>query len=93
MNWLQRLLGLPYMSADLRAIQDRQKSHGQALANIARDIRVLSLACSRIIAKLDPNYIVAEDDPDRKADSDAIGEEVLRKLYAEHDAANIHRRS
>ena len=41
---------------------------------------------ARIIAKLDPNYSRDELDPVRRAESDAIAEQVITKMQAEFTA-------
>ena len=43
-----------------------------------------------IIAKLNPLFHIPEDDPRRKADSDKIGDEVIKKLEAEFKAQRQH---
>lgn len=48
---------------------------------------VLRMAMARIIAKIEPMYSVPEIDPDRKAASDKIAEEVLTKMHGEVLAA------
>lgn len=41
-------------------------------------------ALGRVIAKLDPNYGIPENDPSRVAESDRIGDAVIAKLLGEH---------
>jgi len=42
----------------------------------------------RLIAKLDPHYAKDEQDPTRKAESDKIGDDVIKKLTSEHIIRN-----
>jgi hypothetical protein len=50
--------------------------------------RTLSLAIGRLVTVVDPMYATAEDDPARRAASDALGERVIRKLLSEHRLSN-----
>lgn len=52
----------------------------------ADDIRPLILALGRMIAQKDKYFVMDELDPARKAESDAIGEAVIKRLMSE-DAA------
>jgi hypothetical protein len=61
-----------------------------ALGAIRDDIAVQSRALGRVIAKIDPLIAVPEDDPKspRRAESDAIGDAVIKRLMGEFKASN-----
>jgi hypothetical protein len=50
-------------------------------------LSVTDRAIGRLVAKLDPTFAQSEFDPARKAESDRIGDEVMRKLIGEHLAS------
>jgi len=50
---------------------------------------VTQQALGRIVGKVDPIFAKSEFDPDRKAESDRLGEEVIKRLQAE-DWARKH---
>lgn len=95
-NWLREYLGiaevgrrlystellLTRMSAELGR---RQDAHSEML-------RVQCQALGRIITRIDPQYGRDETDPQRRAESDALGKEVIEKLWAEDAARNPGRR-
>lgn len=58
---------------------------------IRTKIDVNNLALCRVIAKIDPNFVIPEDDPVRKAASDAAGQAVIQKLLGEQHYTNRNR--
>lgn len=64
---------------------DRQllMAQSERLGKVQTQISAITPGLGRIIAKLDPNFASPEIDPWRKAESDAIGEMVERRLRAE----------
>lgn len=54
------------------------------------DISIHNRALGRFIAKLDPLFASNEFSPERKAESDHIADEVIKRLVAEHVASNTH---
>ncbi len=64
------------------------EEHWKRLEPIFTQGKVTNLAVARIIAKIDPDYVRSEFDLKRRAESDAIGDQVIRKLLSEHRASN-----
>jgi len=78
-NWIRRWLGIEELRLNLFYVRKE----------IQKDYRVTQQALGRIVAKLDPDYNKSESDPSRKAESDRLGEEVIKRLEAE-DWARRH---
>ena len=51
---------------------------------IHEETKTTNLILARLVAKLDPLYGKPENDPERKAASDKLSNEVIAKLRAEH---------
>lgn len=93
--WLRRLLGTYDIDERLKAIEMQMHQYrgllnqNKGLLNQTKNnVGLHDRALGRIIAKLDPNYGLDELDPRRKAESDALGDAVIKKLKAEHAASN-----
>ena len=56
--------------------------------NLMEQIKITQLAHARIIAKIDPAFNKDMASPEARAQSDKIGEEVLKKLISEHKFSN-----
>jgi len=77
--------------ADLREENERLAYHIHNLQNIAgkqnaiisQQLAAINSGLGRIIAKVDPIYGMAEDDPQRIADSKRLELEIIAKLQAE----------
>jgi hypothetical protein len=77
--------------ADLRAkVETTEKklsinAHVQDLlhAIIKQQLAAINAGLGRVLAKIDPIYGMAEDDPRRIADSKQLEEEIIKKLQAE----------
>jgi hypothetical protein len=85
-QWLREYLGFTHL-ADYIAeaainIRDLQKQTDA----IDRKLSVITPGLGRVIAKLDPMFAESELSPERKAESDRIGEEVINRLNAEAKA-------
>lgn len=52
------------------------------------ELKAQSMALGRIAAQLDPLFIIPEDHPLRRDDSNKIAEAVIRKLKSEYTASN-----
>lgn len=87
-DWIQRFLGTYQLETRIISLRSENSALRDQLVQLQRDIRILSQACGRVIAKIDPMFITPEDDPVRKAASDALGEEVIRKLLGEDHYSN-----
>ncbi len=57
--------------------------------DLRRELRGISLALGRIVALLDPMFVIPEDHPLRKADSNRLADAVIKKLLAEDDARKM----
>lgn len=92
-NWLQEYLGINSILTHLLDIRENRLNDRKLLNKLEREIQIRDRMLGRIIAKLDPNYIGDEADPLRKAESDRLSDEVIKRLYAEHEASNRFPRS
>jgi hypothetical protein len=88
MKWLRRLLGTDGTYDQIVALNNYISGLRGEIGQIRSQVSVTNLSLGRIIAKIDPAYATPEDDPKRKAASDAIGEEVIRKLLGEDHYSN-----
>lgn len=88
---IRRWLGLDRLAtieAQLSTAQAQIATLGAVITNLRTAVEVQNLAAGRIIAKLDPAFVTPHDDPARKAESDRLGEEVIRRIKAEHAFSN-----
>ena len=81
MNWLG-------ISDLFRSISDHTAYQDREFQKILNQIAVHNRALGRIIAKVDPQYNRSEFDPERRAESDKLADEVIARLHAEHKASN-----
>lgn len=88
MKWLRRLLGTDGTYDQIVALNNYISGLRGEIGAVRSQVSITNLAMGRIIAKIDPTYITPEDDPARKAASDALGEEVIRKLKGEDHYSN-----
>lgn len=70
-----------------RRLQEWEDSAFSSLKKHTNQLALTNRALGRIIAKLDPMYGASEHDPVRKANSDAIGDEVIKRLQGEIEAS------
>lgn len=94
MKWLQRILGIQAVY-DQVVEQNRYitglRGEMSALKALKGEIALHNRALSRIIGKIDPHFAEDESSPERKAASDKLTEQVIRKLVGEHLANNMHK--
>lgn len=83
---IRKWLGLDATDTILLVMRNQQLDIANDVHTINRNVYIIHQALGRIIAKLDPMYAINEFDPQRKAASDKIGEEVIKRLKAEQDA-------
>ena len=81
--WIRQWLGIE------KNIEELKLDLFYVRKEIQKDYRVTQQALGRIVAKLDPDYNKPESDPARKAESERLGEEVIKRLEAE-DWARKH---
>jgi hypothetical protein len=60
------------------------------IGRILLQVNAITPGLGRVIAKLDTQFGRAEIDPARKAESDKLGEEVIKRLEAEAKARAPH---
>lgn len=88
-EWIRNWLGLTEMfDREVSIIMRLQKIHDMSEASL-KEVRILGPSLGRIIAKLDPQYGKSEFDPIRKDESQALAEDIIKRLRAE-DAARRH---
>lgn len=87
-TWIRQFLGITdfedEVRGSLRRVHETLESVAGTSAHLPPQIEVALQAMGRIIAKIDPMYGRAEDDPARVADSARLGEEVINRLMAEN---------
>lgn len=83
---IQDWLGISEMLA--RQTTDRQliMDQSERLGRVQTQLNTIVPGLGRVIAKLDAKYTESEFSAERKAESDRIGEEALRRLAAEAKA-------
>lgn len=69
-----------------RDIQKLRMQLATLSINMAKANSITEHALGRLIAKADPMYDKPEIDARRKAESDEIGEEAIKRLKAEYEA-------
>ena len=87
-KWIRQYLGIAEVQQDQDLLNLRLRGVLTELAAIKGQAIASNRGMGRLLAKLDPLFGVDELDPERKADSDRIGQDIIRKLIAEHVASN-----
>lgn len=88
---IRRWLGLDRLDpieVQLSAVRAQLSEAQRLIIHLRVAVDVQNLAMGRIIAKLDPAFATPHDDPDRKAESDRLGEEAIRRIKGEYAASN-----
>jgi hypothetical protein len=91
-NWLREFLGINTIQKQInelhQAIDNTHKAttieNRNSYLSLQTEIRIIQLAHARIIAKIDPAFNMDMCSPEAKAQSEAIGKQVLAKIIAEH---------
>ena len=81
---------MSFVSKQQGEILTRLMEIDRKLEGMTLGYRVSNAAMARLIAKLDPTYGIPEIDPKRKAESDKLGEAVIKRLKAEDEARRKH---
>lgn len=92
MNRIQKWLGIELIYEQVNDLQNYitgVRGELTALKALRTEIAVHNKALGRMIAKLDPIFALDEQSPARKADSERIAEEVIRKLRGEYTATKV----
>lgn len=88
-KWIIQWLGLTEIDQQIDFIRTDLYKISQLQITTLNQIRTITPGMARIITKLDPQFARNELDPERKAESDKLGDEVIAKLIAE-DKARRH---
>lgn len=88
MKWIRRLLGTDGTYDQIVGLNNYISGLRGEISGMRSQISVMNLAMGRVIAKIDPAFVTPEDDPVRKAASDAAGEAVIKKLMGEDHYSN-----
>jgi uncharacterized small protein (DUF1192 family) len=92
MNWIKNILGITDLERQIAMLETEIEDLTEKVSAALDHYETQGLALGRIIAKLDPNY--GRDpisDRDLIAESDAIGNEVIKRLRAEQQAIDNQR--
>lgn len=81
-NWL----GIADVIHSITELRNHQINMQRTFADIKAQLNIISPGLGRVIAKLDVKYAESEHSAERKAESDALGKEVLKRLHAEAKA-------
>ncbi len=88
MKWLQRLLGTEALYDQINNFNKYITGVRGELSFIKQQNAVCNRALGRIINKIDPMYAKDELDPDRKAASDKLADETIRRITGEDQFSN-----
>ena len=93
-EWLRQWLGIEAQRKWTnqhwtKLSQEATELRGE-LWQLRRKIEVLESALGRILAKLEPTYAANYADPVVRAESDAIGAKILKRLADEAAVRNRH---
>lgn len=88
----KRIAELEIANANLnRRLQDQEDMRREADScwrDLAKQLSANNIALGRVIAKVDPTFAQDELDPKRKAASDVLGQEVIRKIMNDDHFSN-----
>ena len=91
-NAIRRWLGLHDLDITIEgefdAMRVRHIRQMAELEALALQIKINNVALARLVNKIDPLYAMPEDDPARRAESDRLAEETIRRLRGEVLASN-----
>jgi len=85
---IQRWLGIEQLARDNMELISQLVELKHKLTTLQGQIVASNMGMGRILAKLDPMYSVAYDDPERKAASDKLSKEIIQKLFVEQVISN-----
>jgi hypothetical protein len=83
-------LGLDTLEMSVHEYNAQLSDLRRAIYKLTTTNAVNNLAIGRIIAKKEHYFGVPEDDPKRKAASDKLGEQVIKRLEGEFLASRKH---
>ena len=79
-QWLQRYLGITSVERRIDELNEQQQTLAASVRLSISNSKITNSAVARMIAALDPMYCKSELSPARKAKSDQIEDEILRRL-------------
>lgn len=84
-KWIREWLGIDQIYWNLSDMRENDLDRHKQLNRIEEQLRALGPGLGRVIAKLDAKFAQDESNasPERKAESDRIGAEALKRLEAE----------
>lgn len=88
MKWFRKLIGTDQLYDQINDLNIYITGLRGEIGAIRSQVSVTNLAIGRVIAKIDPMFVTPEDDPVRKAASDAAGQAVINKLLGEDHSSN-----
>ena len=89
-NWIRQYLGTSNLYEQINDLQryiTGLRGEIGALKSLKTEVAIHNRALARFIAKIDPMFAEDEMSPARKAESDKLTEQVIRKLVGEHLAS------
>lgn len=91
-HWFREFLGINDLARNQQQLYSEHSHLHNKTDQLLKQMSALGSGLGRVIAKLDARF--AEDEsnasPERKAESDRIGEEVIKRLEAEAAARAPH---
>lgn len=84
--WLREYLGIQDITSNQQQLYSDHASLHRKVEKVSAQISTIIPGLGRIIAKLDANYAKDELDPAKRAESDRISEEVIKRLEGEAKA-------
>lgn len=88
MKWFHKLIGTEDIYNQVSYLQAYITGLRGEIGAVRSQLSVQNRALGKILAKIDPTFLTPEDDPVRKAASDALGDAVIRKLEGEDRYSN-----
>jgi hypothetical protein len=82
-EWIRNWLGITDIVNNQQMLFNEHAQLHNKVDKANKTLNAIGPGLGRVIAKLDANYAKDELDPDKRAESDRIGEEALRRLAGE----------
>lgn len=85
-HWLREYLGINDLVRNQQMLFDEHATLHHKSDRILKQVNAITPGLGRVIAKLDTQFGRADIDPTRKAESDKLAEETIKRLEAEAKA-------
>lgn len=89
-DWIRNWLGITdivtnqqQLYTEHSILHTKMDNHKNQLRAVSRQLDTIGPGLGRVIAKLDAKYAESEFDPTRRAESDKLAEETIKRLEAE----------